>query len=335
MAEKAHVEVCFTLTNSSVLRHLFFNMSNKFHRIPRVLSIQSHVVHGFVGNKCAAFILQLYGFEVDLINSVHFSNHTGYKTVKGSRLSVDELQNIFQGLLANELLEYEYILTGYMGSGELLHVVAEYIRLIKSKFPHVKYVCDPVIGDNNKLYVDRSCIDVYKNEILPLADIITPNDFEIELLVEKQMNDTHNDTQDDIIWQSLRSLHNMGPSHIIISSISADKIGGNKNMLQLRASSKLADNQYQTFRIDFPRLENSFTGTGDSFSALILAWFHKENNLICACEKAISIIYQILVKTLELSKPISIHNTCGSELCLIESKTIIESAKTMFHAVLG
>ncbi|CAF1111703.1 unnamed protein product [Rotaria sordida] len=310
-------------------------MSNKSHRIPRALSIQSHVVYGYVGNKCAAFILQLYGFDVDLINSVHFSNHTGYKTVKGSRLSVDELRNIFQGLLTNNLLEYDYILTGYMGSGELLHVVAEYIQLIKSKFPHVKYVCDPVIGDNNKLYVDRTCIDVYKNEILPLADIITPNDFEVELLIEKQLIDIQNDNQDDIIWQSLRCLHNMGPSHIIISSLSADKIGGNRNMLQLRASSKLADNQYQTFRIDFPRLESSFTGTGDSFSALILAWFHKENNLICACEKAISIIHQILLKTLELAKPISIHNTCGNELCLVESKTIIESAKTIFYAVLN
>jgi hypothetical protein len=88
----------------------------------------------------------------------------------------------------------------------------------------------------------------------------------------------------------------MGPSHIIISSISADKIGGNQTKLQMRASSKLSgrinfkyflfifyfilDNQYQTFQIDFPRLESIFTGTGDSFSALILAWFHKENNLI-------------------------------------------------------
>ncbi|CAF1534678.1 unnamed protein product, partial [Rotaria magnacalcarata] len=111
-------------------------MSIKEKRIPRVLSIQSHVVHGFVGNKCATFILQLYSFEVDVINSVHYSNHTGYKVVKGSRLSVDELRAIFQGLIANEIFEYDYILTGYMGSGELLAVIAEYVRLIKSKSPH-------------------------------------------------------------------------------------------------------------------------------------------------------------------------------------------------------
>ncbi|CAF3433196.1 unnamed protein product [Rotaria socialis] len=307
--------------------------STKSNQIPRVLSIQSHVVHGFVGNKCAAFILQLYGFEVDLINSVHFSNHTGYKTVKGTRLRVDELQSIFEGLLANDILEYDYILTGYMGSGELLHVVAEHVKLIKTKFPHVKYVCDPVIGDNNKLYVDRSCIEVYKNELLPLADIVTPNDFEIKLLIGEQSNDTHTENEDNSIWQSLRTLHSMGPSHIIISSISADKIGRSENILQMRASSKISNDQYQTFRIDFPRLESSFTGTGDSFSALILAWLHKENNLVCACEKAISILHQVLLKTIELSKPISIHNTCGNELCLIESKTIIESGQILFRAV--
>ncbi|CAF0990495.1 unnamed protein product [Adineta steineri] len=310
-------------------------MSNKSDRIPRVLSIQSHVVHGFVGNRCAAFILQLYGFEVDIINSVHFSNHTGYKTVKGSRLTADELRSIFQGLLANELLEYDYILTGYMGSGELLHVVAEHIRLIKSKSPHIKYICDPVIGDDNKLYVDQSCIEIYKNEILPLADIITPNDFEIEVLIDKQINCTVDDNQEEIIWQSLRILHNMGPSHIIISSISAAKTGGNQTVLQMRASTKLADNQYQTFQIDFPRLDSCFTGTGDSFSALILAWYHKENDLIRACEKTVSILHQILLKTMEISKPINIHNKVGRELCLIESKTIIESAEILFHAVLN
>lgn len=307
-------------------------MANTSKRLPRVLSIQSHVVHGFVGNKCATFILQLYGFEVDTINSVHFANHSGYKTVKGIRLTADELRNIFEGLLANDLLEYDYILTGYMSSGELLHVAAEYIQQIKLKCPHVKYICDPVIGDNNKLYVDPSCIEIYRNEILPLADIITPNDFEIEQLIGKQIDCTN---EEQTIWHSFRSLHRLGPTHIIISSISAAKLGQNPTNLQMCASSKLSNNQYQTFQINFPRLDGIFTGTGDSFSALILAWYHKESNMINACEKAISVLYQVLLKTIESSKPTSIHNLCGSELCIIESKTIIESAEILFHAIIN
>lgn len=88
------------------------------------------------------------------------------------------------------------------------------------------------------------------------------------------------DNKEQNLFQSLRSLHNIGPSHIIMSSISSAKMGGEKTMLQMDASSKISDNQYQTFRIDFPYLEGCFTGTGDSFSALVLAWFHREKNLI-------------------------------------------------------
>jgi pyridoxal/pyridoxine/pyridoxamine kinase len=99
-------------------------------------------------------------------------------------------------------------------------------------------------------------------------------------LIGKPINCTHDNSKEQIIWQSLRSLHNVGPSHIIISSISAAKIDGKETLLQMYASSKNSDNQYQTFRIDFPYLAGCFTGTGDSFSALILAWFHREKNLI-------------------------------------------------------
>jgi pyridoxal/pyridoxine/pyridoxamine kinase len=124
-------------------------------------------------------------------------------------------------------------------------------------------------------------------------------------------------TDEESIWQSLRTLHNMGPSHIIVSSISAAKLGGNQSALQMRASSKLEskncfykkmildlndlDNQYQTFQIDFPRLDSDFTGTGDSFSALILAWFHKTNNLMVSCHSllgtySIFVSFSVLVK---------------------------------------
>lgn len=89
--------------------------------------------------QCIFLIIRVGIIHYRLLFTVNIECLLGYNVVKGNRLSVDELRAIFQGLMANELLEYDYILTGYMGSGELLHVVAEYIRLIKSKFPHVKY----------------------------------------------------------------------------------------------------------------------------------------------------------------------------------------------------
>ena len=99
-------------------------------------------------------------------------------------------------------------------------------------------------------------------------------------LIGKSINGTDHSNREEIVWQALQALHQIGPSHVIMSSISAAKMGGNRSMLQMYASSKISDEQYQTFQIDFPHLEGCFTGTGDSFSALVLAWFHKENNLI-------------------------------------------------------
>jgi len=151
-------------------------------------------------------------------------------------------------------------------------------------------------------------------------------------LIGKPIDCIHDNNKEQIIWQSLRSLHNVGPSHVIMSSISAAKIGGKETMLQMYASSKNSDNQFQTFRIDFPHLEGCFTGTGDSFSALVLAWFHRENNLIVsslyyflhkflhlpfsflqsACEKAISVIHQILLKTIGKFLYSSIHTILKS-----------------------
>ena len=255
-----------------------------------------------------------------------------------------------------------------MGSGELLHVVAEYIRLIKSKTPHVKYgkyrktlqdenqfaltnlfqfaVCDPVIGDNNKLVNNKfishsisscqSCLvcrsivcwrlqkwnsstsrhnhtQWFRTRVNSLhSSLNSPNSIPFRQLIGQSIDYTHNNNGEDLIWQSFRSLHNLGPSHIIVSSIPTDKIGGNQGQLQMRASSKLAgmtidrhpylpirsilDNQYQTFHIDFPRLEGNFTGTGDSFSALIVAWFHKEYNLLVSFDFR---IYQSSIHSLE------------------------------------
>ncbi len=83
--------------------------------IPRVLSIQSHVVYGYVGNKAAVFPLQLLGFDVSFINSVQFTNHTGYPIFKGNVLQGDDLVNLLDGLKNNSLMDYDYLLTGYIG----------------------------------------------------------------------------------------------------------------------------------------------------------------------------------------------------------------------------
>ncbi|KAK8569109.1 hypothetical protein V6N12_007641 [Hibiscus sabdariffa] len=154
----------------------------------RVLSIQSHTVQGYVGNKSAVFPLQLLGYDVDPINSVQFSNHTGksfilllkslenlrpyiqfgvswYPTFKGQVLNGRELLDLIEGLEANNLLYYTHLLTGYIGSVSFLNSVLEVVDKLRSINPNLTYVCDPVMGDEGKLYVPEDLALVYREKV--------------------------------------------------------------------------------------------------------------------------------------------------------------------------
>ncbi|KAH7423893.1 hypothetical protein KP509_12G079400 [Ceratopteris richardii] len=148
----------------------------------RVLSIQSHTVQGYVGNKAAVFPLQLLGFDVDPINSVQFSNHTGYPVCRGQVLNGDELWSLIEGLEANGLLYYTHLLTGYIGSLSFLNCVLRVVEKLRSVNPDLIYVCDPVMGDEGTFYIPQNLVPVYAEKVLQLASIVTPNQFEAEKL---------------------------------------------------------------------------------------------------------------------------------------------------------
>ena len=144
----------------------------------RVLSIQSHVVHGYVGNKSAVFPLQLLGVEVDPVNSVQFCNHTGYAAgVRGDVLQGDQLRALVDGLGANGLLSgYTHLLTGYIGSPSFLRAVVDALVAMRAaNAPEaVAYFCDPVLGDGGKLYVPEALVEIYRDDVVPLATVRTP-----------------------------------------------------------------------------------------------------------------------------------------------------------------
>jgi pyridoxine kinase len=146
-----------------------------------VLSIQSWVVHGKVGNSCAVFPLQLLGHDVDPLLTVMFSNHPMYsKGYKGERFSGAQLDALLQGLADNDILaKYNAILTGYVGSVDSLPVIAKWISTVIKPTAGL-YLLDPVMGDDSKLYVPSGFVELYKTLLCPLADIITPNWFEAE-----------------------------------------------------------------------------------------------------------------------------------------------------------
>ncbi|CAI5936922.1 unnamed protein product, partial [Closterium sp. NIES-64] len=146
---------------------------------PRCLS---NVSQGYVGNKAAVFPLQLLGFDVDPINSVQLSNHTGYPTWKGQILDGEQLWALIEGLEANGLLFYTHLLTGYIGSLSFLKTVLRVVEKLRSVNPNLIYVCDPVMGDDGRLYIRPELVPIYRHQVVPVATLITPNQFEAEQL---------------------------------------------------------------------------------------------------------------------------------------------------------
>ncbi|KAF8202356.1 bud site selection protein 16 [Pholiota molesta] len=279
----------------------------------RVLSIQSHVVFGYVGGKAAVFPLQLLGYDVDVVNTVNFSNHSGYGNSGGSKTTAAELNAIFETMERNELLMPTRLLTGYIPGAE---------ALLKHAKPSLVYLLDPVMGDAGRLYVAADVIPVYR-EMLPLATIITPNWFEVEVLTDIKLDDMES------LHRALKVLHTQyRVPHVVISSIPlkswlaealpssiSPSEGASEQLLCIASSFPPATplTNGHTSRPPapivhaqcVPLIPGYFSGVGDLFSALLLAHFHQDDvpetlnatPLSAAVSKALSKTHALLVMT--------------------------------------
>jgi len=272
----------------------------------RVLAIASHVVHGYVGNKMASCVLQAMGCDVSAINTVHYSNHTAYKQVKGTKTTSAELEQLYEGLRQSHLTNFHVLLTGYVPSAEGVRAVGKIGRDIKfnagTKPGSFFWVLDPVMGDNGKLYIPEDEVPEYKS-LLREADLILPNQFEAETLSETPIHDL------DSLATAIQVLHTTyRVPHVIITSLrltadnqipssrpvtqphtpsteSADPLSS-AALLQNKPTANVPDNEEvvenltiigstatsdfkpRLFRIDTPALPLFFSGTGDMFAAL-------------------------------------------------------------------
>ncbi|XP_036426364.1 pyridoxal kinase-like [Colossoma macropomum] len=302
----------------------------------RVLSIQSHVVRGYVGNKSATFPLQVLGFEVDSINSVQFSNHTGYEHWKGQVLTADELHVLYEGIKLNKLNHYDYVLTGYSRDVSFLEMVVDMVEELKGANPSLVYVCDPVMGDNGAMYVPEALLPVYKEKVVPVADIITPNQFEAELLTGRKIG-----TEKDAV-EVMDLLHGMGPDTVVITSSDLLSPLGDQYLVALGSQITVkADGTKgkQRIRMDIPRVDAVFVGTGDLFAAMLLAWTHHHpNNLKAACEKTVSVMQHVIKRTINYAKEVAGPDRRPSpaqlELRMVQSKGDIEDPTITVEAVL-
>jgi len=292
--------------------------------LKRVLSIQSHVVSGYVGNKSAVFPLHLHGFKVDAINSVQLSNHTQYPNVAGQILKDKDVWEIYEALKKNGINKYSHITTGYVGDPTFLRTVVAVVNDLKTANPDIVYVCDPVMGDNGKFYVPESMLSVYREEILPIADVLLPNQFEAE-----QLSGMKIDNEEDG-WKVCDWFHKQGNLSTVI--ITSGDIGSDPDRMLCLASIRKGT---QRIRMEIPRIPASFTGSGDLFSASYLIWSYiKSEDAKLALEQTVNTVYAVLVKTFDNFKDMKVEDVTSfdKELRIIESKGVIESPPTELKA---
>ncbi|XP_058007370.1 pyridoxal kinase isoform X2 [Hevea brasiliensis] len=285
----------------------------------RVLSIQSHTVQGYVGNKSAVFPLQILGFDVDPINSVQFSNHTGYPSFKGQVLNGQQLWDLIEGLEANDLLYYTHLLTGYIGSVSFLNAVLEVVNKLRSINPKLTYV----MGDEGKLYVPPELVAVYREKVVPAASMLTPNQFEAEQLTEFRIV-TERDGR-----EACNILHAAGPSKVVITSINIDG-----NLLLIGSHQKEKGQSAEQFKIVIPKIPAYFTGTGDLMTALLLGWSNKHpDNLDRAAELAVSSLQALLQSTVNDYRRAGYDPQSSSlEIRLIQSQDDIRNPQVRYKA---
>jgi pyridoxine kinase len=252
-------------------------------KTPRILSIQSTVSHGYVGNKAATFPLQCMGFDVCAINTVSLSNHPDYpNSFKGQFLSADEMRNTVQGLEGNGLLTHDIVMNGYTRNIDVLRTIKDTVQKVKLNNPNAIYICDPVLGDNDRFYVPEELLDVYKKELLPIADVITPNYFEVEVLTGMKVTTVEEAVKASAILHDLgvkivimtgQRLSDSGPvtaagSEAQCETGAGSGSGARKQQSVLLSTRRAAGGGHSILRVDVPYIPGYYYGCGDLFAAL-------------------------------------------------------------------
>lgn len=231
----------------------------------RVLSVASHVVSGNVGNKISVFTMQSLGCEVAALNTVQFSNHTGYKQWKGTRVSAEEISDLWEGLKLSHLGGFDMMLSGYIPGAAAVEAVGRIARELKAKGDRdFFWVLDPVMGDNGNLYVAQDVVPAYKG-LIESADLILPNQFEAEVLSEVKITDLAS------LTQAVEALHTrFGIPHVVITSVTLPHPDHPINAMWVVGSTRTSTGKPRLFKIVFRAIDCYFSGTGDMFAALMV-----------------------------------------------------------------
>ena len=249
-----------------------------------ILSIQSWVSYGHVGNASAVFPLQRLGAEVWAINTVQFSNHTGYGDWKGAVYSGQSVRDLVDGIAARGALKRcDAVLTGYVGGADIGDAMLHAVGSVRRANPATLYCCDPVIGDTDTGVYVRPGIEAFlREQALPAADIATPNRFEIERLTGLSCATLHGAKQAVLRLRSM--LRTDGPACVVVTSLEMDSTPTDCiDMITFEHGS------FQLVRT--PRLQLAVNGAGDAIAALFLFHRLRTGSSVAALEAAASSVF--------------------------------------------
>lgn len=253
-----------------------------------VLSIQSHVAYGHVGNASAVFPMQRLGVEVWPIHTVQFSNHTGYGSWKGRVFDGPAIEDLVEGIAERGVLDRcDGVLSGYMGSADIGNAILSAVARVRALNPDALYCCDPVIGDVGRgVFVRPGIPEFMREQAVPAADIITPNQFELDYLSGLTTQSL------DEVKKAVSIVQGLGPKVMLVTSVETKETPADSVDL-------VAGEGGRFWRVRTPKLSLSVNGAGDAIAALFFVHYARSRLAPTALAQASASVYGLLKRTEE------------------------------------
>jgi pyridoxine kinase len=258
----------------------------------KILSIQSSVAYGHVGNSAAVFPLQRLGHEVWPVFTVHFSNHTGYGAWRGPLLAAEDVRAVITGIEERGVLaQVDAVLSGYQGGEDIGDVILDAVARVKAANPEATYTCDPVMGNaTSGCFVHPAIPVLLRERVVPQADLITPNQFELGYLTGTEPTDL------DSTLAAVDAARAMGPSIVLVTSVGRPEATGND---QRDTIEMLAVTPDGAWLVATPRLPMNANGSGDVTAALFTGHYRSSGDAADALARTTSSVWDLLRTTYE------------------------------------
>jgi len=279
--------------------------------VTTILSIQSHVAYGHVGNSASVFPMQRLGVEVWPVHTVNFSNHTGYGAWRGPLMDPAQVADIVTGIgERGGFGQIDAVLSGYQGGEGIGATILEAVAKVKEAHPEAIYACDPVMGSEaTGCFVHESIPVLLREQVAPRADLITPNQFELGYLTG---------TEPHSLEETLASVdraREIGPSTILVTSVlRPDRPEGTIEML--------ACHEDEAWIVRTPHLPLKANGSGDVTAALFTSHWVRTRSLPESLGRTVSSVFDLLQTTLDSGE---------RELQLVQAQEVYANPRMQFE----